>query len=412
MRPSKLLLVFFLASPAFAGDQLLWSDEFDSGSAPNPAVWSYDLGRGSDGWGNAELQSYTNDPANVRIEDGLLKITVQENNGSFTSARIKTEDKLTFRYATIEARIRVPDLADGLWPAFWTLGNNFSEVGWPFCGELDIMEMGNSAAINQGVVNRRVASTAHWGTDGCVPGVSCPNYGLSLDAAQDLTGEFQIYRMEWTPTLVTTYLNGQQIWAIDITPDELDEFHEPHFAILNMAVGGRYTGRLSASSITAPMPAEMAVDYVRIYDNGFTEIGGIGFENTPPPIGPAHSGSWYNPQQNGHGFAMQFGNDAAGSLFAVVYWYIYDTDGSPLFFIGTGTPDGTGVDIEFLSPVGMRFGEFDADSLSLEEGGTARFEFDTTTTGIFSYTPSDFSATTWGHTPMEIELERFFPVDS
>ncbi len=153
-----------LAGSAAAQETLLWSDEFDSGTQPDEKFWSYDIGRGIQGWGNQELQYYTDDPANVSISDGVLRIRAQEGpTRPFTSARIKTEDKLTILYGTVEARIKVPNLADGLWPAFWTLGNNFSEVGWPFCGELDIMEMGNSSAIAEGVINRRVGSTAHWG---------------------------------------------------------------------------------------------------------------------------------------------------------------------------------------------------------------------------------------------------------
>ena len=160
-----LLLSGLMLLPMTATSQVIWSDEFDSGSAPNSAVWTAETGGG--GWGNSELQTYTSDPANLRVEGGNLIITAIASEGgrgrpgskTFTSARIKTEGKLTIQYGTIEARIKIPDLADGLWPAFWTLGNNFSSVGWPDCGELDIMEMGFADAIAAGVVNRRVGST-------------------------------------------------------------------------------------------------------------------------------------------------------------------------------------------------------------------------------------------------------------
>ena len=255
--------------------QVVWSDEFDSGSMPDANVWSYDLGAG--GWGNSELQEYTSEPANVRVEGGQLVITAQErllkgNRRSFTSARIKSEDKLTVRYGTIEARIKVPDLADGLWPAFWTLGNNFSDVGWPDSGELDVMEMGSAAAIADGVVNRRVGSTAHWEHNN-----GYAAYGLTYDAASDLAGSFHVFRMEWTPELISTYVDNQWIWSIDITPQsctDCEEFHQPHFIIFNLAVGGSYTGLYRANDITAPLPAEYVVDWVRISDNGFTELGG------------------------------------------------------------------------------------------------------------------------------------------
>ena len=150
-----LLLGCILGGPVTAAvaQDLLWSDEFDSGTALDSTVWSYDLGDW--GWGNQELQNYTSESDNVRVEDGNLVITVLKDTSGgsepvFTSARVRTQDKLTFKYGRIEARIKMPDLADGLWPAFWTLGNNFSEVGWPSCGELDIMEMGSSSAITQG----------------------------------------------------------------------------------------------------------------------------------------------------------------------------------------------------------------------------------------------------------------------
>ncbi len=404
-----LIALLTLALAGNASAQLLWSDEFDSGTVPDPAIWSYDLG--ASGWGNQELQEYTDDPANVAVADGSLRITVRASEGGapFTSGRIRTEDKLTFKYATIEARIQVPDLADGLWPAFWTLGNNFSQVGWPNCGELDVMEMGNSAAITAGVVNRRVGSTAHWENNGSYAG-----YGLFLDAPADLNDDFHLFRMEWTPDAVKTFIDGQQIWEIDITPGsctDCTEFHQPHFMILNVAAGGTYTGRLVAGSVTAALPAEMKVDYVRIYDNGHTEVGGTGFSGTTPAIGPAHSGSWYNAAQSGHGFSMEFGETGDGSPLAVIYWYAYDDEGNPLFFVGTGVPDGNVVEVDFVSPVGMRFGEFDPDTVMRPAAGTGRFEFSDRDNGTFSYTPSDFSVETWGHAPIEeLELVKLFGI--
>lgn len=264
-----------LGLPLAANGQVLWSDEFDSGAAPDSSTWSYDLGAG--GWGNSELQEYTSNSANVKIEGGHLVISAQEqilkgNRRKFTSARIKTEDKLTFQYGTIEARIMVPDLADGLWPAFWTLGNNFSSVGWPDSGELDILEMGSAAAITDGVVNRRVSSAAHWEHNG-----GRADYGLSFDNPTDLNGSFHTFKMEWTPDVISTYIDNNWIWSIDISPascTDCSEFHQPHFVLLNLAVGGSFTGLFRANDITAPMPAEMRVDWVRISDNGHTILGG------------------------------------------------------------------------------------------------------------------------------------------
>jgi beta-glucanase (GH16 family) len=253
-------------------------------------VWSYDLGDGCAsgicGWGNQEFQQYTSDPTNVRVESGELIITAlrQTVNGPndpgpdsyfFTSARIKTQDKLAIEYGSIEARIRLPDLADGLWPAFWTLGNNIADVGWPECGEIDIFEMGSAGAIADGAVNRRVGSHAHWDIDGDYAG-----YGLTYTAATELNDAYHIYRMEWTPTYVSTYIDGIWIWTMDLSNPQGfsgEEFHQPHFLILNLAVGGTYTGITEASSdITAMFPAEYRVDWIRVYDNSFTRLIGPG----------------------------------------------------------------------------------------------------------------------------------------
>lgn len=270
-----------LAFPCAVSAQVLWSDEFDSGTAPDSRVWSYDLGAG--GWGNSELQEYTSAPANVRVEGGQLVITAQQQllkggRRSFTSARIRSENKLTFQYGTVEARIKVPNLANGLWPAFWTLGNDFGSVGWPRSGELDIMEMGSAAAISAGVVNRRVGSAAHWEhNDGKA------DYGLFYDSPTDLTTDYHLFRMEWTPTRVSTFVDNNLIWQIDISSTsctDCEEFHKPHFLIFNLAVGGTYPGITLSSGITAPLPADMRVDWVRVSDNGHTVLGGSAF-NAP-----------------------------------------------------------------------------------------------------------------------------------
>lgn len=272
---AALVIATFLVHPAAALAQPVWSEEFNTGTTPNPAVWTYDLGGG--GWGNSELQSYTSDPANVRVEGGNLIITAREQllkggRRNFTSARIKTLDKLTIKYGTIEARILVPNLANGLWPAFWTLGNNFPTAGWPDCGEIDVMEMGSAAAISAGVVNRRVGSTAHWDYNN-----SHASYGLTYDSPTNLNGTWHVYRLDWTPTMISAYIDNTWIWSMDISnPASFggEEFHAPHFLILNLAVGGTYTGITQSLNITAPLPAEMRVDYVRVYNNGYTVLGG------------------------------------------------------------------------------------------------------------------------------------------
>ncbi len=409
---SLLLILLLTGMGDTAIAQVVWSDEFETGTSLDSAVWSYDLG--SSGWGNQEVQTYTATPDNVRVEDGNLVITVLKDTGgesgpAFTSARVKTQKRLNFKYGTIEARIKIPDLADGLWPAFWTLGDNFSEVGWPFCGELDVMEMGSSSAITQNVINRRVGSAAHW------QGLSNQaDYGQFFDTASDLDDGFHIFSMNWTPENITTYIDGQQIWTFRIkecASTDCDEFHKPHFIILNVAVGGTYTGIFNSDQITAETPAEMLVDYIRIIDNGYTELGGSSVPEIPP-VGAEYSGSWYNPDQSGHGFSMEFGKAADESPLAVIYWYTYDSLGNPIFHVGNGVLDGATLQVQFESPYGMKYGEFDPDSVVRENGGTGTFTFSDANNGTFSYTPSAFSTTNWGHTtPIDsLPLSKIFAI--
>ena len=276
-RSTRFLIAVLCCAPgssAVAGDTLLWSEEFDGTGAPDPVVWTNDLG---DLGVNNELQIYTDDPLNVRVAGGNLVIQARrEADGRFTSGRIKTKDKVMFQYGTVEARIRIPDLANGLWPAFWTLGNDISSVGWPRCGEIDILEMGAGDAIADGVVNRRVYSTAHWDFNG-----NHASYGQNLTDAAELDEDFHVYRLEWTPTAIRTFLDGQQVWVMDISNQDAmsgHEFHAPHFLIINLAVGGWFPGITNPSGITASLPAAYLVDYVRIYDNGHTILSGPGVE--------------------------------------------------------------------------------------------------------------------------------------
>ncbi len=274
LRLSLALLAGLSPMTAVGQETLLWSEEFNEAGPPDPEVWTHDLGYLGV---NNELQVYTNDPLNVRVAGGYLVIHARrESNGTFTSGRIKTQGKVMFQYGTVEARIKIPDLGDGLWPAFWTLGNDISSVGWPRCGEIDILEMGAGDAIADGVVNRRVYSTAHWDFFG-----DYASYGQNVTAGVELNEDFHIFRLEWTPTAIRTYLDGQQVWVMDISNREAmsgQEFHAPHFLLVNMAVGGWFPGITNPSQISADLPAAYVVDYIRIYDNGHTILSGPGSE--------------------------------------------------------------------------------------------------------------------------------------
>lgn len=266
-------------------EDLIFAEEFDyvGRLGPNPDLWTYDVGGW--GWGNSELQHYTNSPENVEIsQDGKLIIRAIREGNSFTSGRIKTLNKFTFKYGRVEASIKVPNLKDGLWPAFWTLGNNFPVVGWPACGEIDIMEMGHGGDTNR-LMNRRVGSAAHW-EHGSGQYATYYDY---LTMSEDLSQGFHTFSLEWTPEMITTFVDGQQVWAMDISEsqcpsEKCSEFHSHHFFLLNLAIGGSYTGLMTPSQITAPFPAEYEIDYIRLYSNEWTEVGGSYLTSQSDPI--------------------------------------------------------------------------------------------------------------------------------
>lgn len=321
---------------------LVWSEEFDYGSAPDSTLWSYDIGNGRNGWGNNELQNYTSDSSNVRIEGGNLIITALRDGSNFTSARVKTQDKLTFKYGTVEARIQTPDLGNGLWPAFWTLGNDHAAVGWPECGEIDIMEMGNSSAIADGEVNKRMGSHLHWDDDG-----SYKDFGFSYTSPTNLNGSFHIYRMEWTPDRILIFIDDEWVFTRNIS--SIPEFNAPHFFILNLAIGGQYTGIYDASGITAPFPAEYLIDYIRIYDEGDTVLGGSSTVIPPSPgmnflENPGFEEGKLNPWQ---GYTSQGANENGG--------YVESTNST--YFNG-GNSDGDHVMTHSGEYVCKVFGDF------------------------------------------------------
>lgn len=242
------------ATPVDNGWVLAGADEFEgpAGASPDPTKWGFDVGGG--GWGNDELQFYTDRPENASLDgDGhlVIRALAEDYQGAaYTSARLKTQGKFAQAYGRFEVRVQLPEGA-GLWPAFWLLGDDFAEVGWPSCGEIDIMEFvgANPAAVFGNVHG---------------PGYSG---GASVGATYTLpSGTFgdgmHVFAVEWDPQHIAWIVDDvvySQVAVGDVTGPWV--FDHPFFVILNLAIGGTLGGPVDAASL----PAAMVVDYVRIY---------------------------------------------------------------------------------------------------------------------------------------------------
>lgn len=261
---AALLLAGLVMSLGLRATPPVWQDEFDQAldSGPNPAVWSFDLGAG--GWGNAELESYTDSRENSFVAsdpeatDGKVLVirAVKQSNGGYTSARIKSIGRFATQYGRIEARLKLPR-GQGVWPAFWMLGANFPAVGWPTCGEIDIMEvLGHQPGILYGTVHGpNVAGAVH--SKGS--SYTLPNGATFSDA-------FHVFAIEWQPGRIDWWIDETKYLSVaraDLAPGNRWVMDEgPFFLILNLAIGGNWPGRPDG---TTPFPAEYRIDYVRLY---------------------------------------------------------------------------------------------------------------------------------------------------
>ena len=235
-------------------NKLVMQDEFDTDGAPNSAIWGYDIGTGSNGWGNNELEYYTNNSENIKVVDGMLQIIAKKQafmGSQYTSARILTKGLFEQKQGRFEARIKMP-YGRGMWPAFWLLGANSDEVTWPQCGEIDIAEYkGQEPTITHGTVHG--------------PGYSGANaITKSYDLVNDrFDTDFHIFGIEWGEKYINFYVDD--VLYNQITPDKVTGewvYDHPFYIILNLAVGGSYVG--SPNSETT-FPQTMYVDYVRVY---------------------------------------------------------------------------------------------------------------------------------------------------
>ena len=237
----------------YPGYSLVWSDEFNGSSLSSD--WTHDLGNGSWGWGNNELQFYKEE--NTVVEDGLLKITAKEEptaSFNYTSSRIKTQGIQFFKYGRIDVRAALP-YGQGYWPAIWMLGENINTVGWPSCGEIDIMELVGGGAFN----DRTIYGTVHWNDNG-----TQASYGnaSSLSVGEIYAEEFHVFSIIWDATSIRFLRDDIQYHDINISGSNLNAFQNNFFFILNVAVGGNWPGSPNQNTV---FPQTMAVDYVRVF---------------------------------------------------------------------------------------------------------------------------------------------------
>lgn len=243
------------------GWTLTWSDEFDQpdGSPPDPTKWK--VATGGNGWGNKELEYYTARPQNLLVRNGNLEmIALKEaytgpdgESRDFSSARLNTSGKFDQAYGRFEARIKIP-YGQGIWPAFWMLGNDIEKTGWPTCGEIDIMEnIGREPAIAHGTIHGPGYSGGK--------GIGAP-YSL---AAGRFSDDYHVFAAEWEPSQIRFYVDDH-LYATR-TPADLPAgtrwvYDHPFFVILDLAIGGGWPGKPDQTTV---FPQTMLVDYVRVY---------------------------------------------------------------------------------------------------------------------------------------------------
>lgn len=242
---------------SYPGFHLVWNDEFD-GAALNTDDWNYEIGDGCPGncgWGNEELQYYRQE--NLRMVEGHLVIEARRQNfggKQYTSSRITTQDKQEFKFGRVDIRAALPQ-GQGLWPALWMLGANFSDIGWPACGEMDIMEL-------VGHIPNRVHSTVHFGAD--LSQHDFVGSSVTLPGGAKFADEFHVFSMNWTQNQVQFLMDNQIV--LTINPASLNgqpyPFNDPFFFVFNVAVGGEWPGDPDG---TTPFPQRMIVDYVRVF---------------------------------------------------------------------------------------------------------------------------------------------------
>jgi beta-glucanase (GH16 family) len=241
---------------SYSGMTLLWQDEF-SGSVVDQTKWNFELG--GSGWGNNELQYYRQE--NTFLTEGLLVIEARKENfggRAYTSSRLTTEGKFDFQYGRVDIRAALPK-GQGIWPALWMLGANFGTAGWPFCGEIDIMEMIGGGAGKDDTVH----GTLHWADANGNRACTCEQNKYTLSSGI-FYNEFHVFTLKWTPTSIQWLVDDQLFGTVNTTPADLSEFQNNFFFIFNVAVGGNWPGSPDGSTV---FPQRMLVDYVRVFQD-------------------------------------------------------------------------------------------------------------------------------------------------
>ena len=256
-------------------DELVWSDEFDQDGPVSQDKWNVETIPPNNGsWWNGELQFYTDKEDNIRVEEGLLKITAKYESyegKNYTSARINTQDKFEFTYGRVEMRAKLPNW-EGMWPAFWLLGANIDEIGWPNCGELDILEHGDYVKDSTSNDPGLISSAVHYGPQDYsrqttnVPGKIFFDTGQerfirSEKIIEKPFEEYHTYSMQWAPDKIQFFIDDEMHLEFPMQSQH-SPFDKPFFLLLNLAVGGHWTDGYVASGFTE---ATYEIDYVRVY---------------------------------------------------------------------------------------------------------------------------------------------------
>jgi len=252
-----LMCMFFTVHTNSQTFKLVWSDEFNGTGAPDPAKWDYELGYIR----NNELQYYTKSTNNARQHKGNLEITVRKEQikgtkegkaetFDYSSGSVITLNKADWTYGKIEGRFKMP-VGQGLWACFWTLGSNITQIGWPKCGEIDIFEHINSETLIHG--------TAHWADE------SSKHTSKGGNSKEFDVTKWHNYSIVWTPASIKWYVDEVQFHEVSILDgvNSTQEFHKPHYILINLPIGGSWPGPPDATTV---LPATLYCDYVRVYE--------------------------------------------------------------------------------------------------------------------------------------------------